>query len=463
MLFVDLNLSEPILRAVAAEGYQTATPIQAQTIPHTLDGRDVLGCAQTGTGKTAAFALPILHRLAASPKTKAPRCLVLAPTRELAGQIADSFATYGRFMKLRMAVIFGGVNQNPQVNALQRGVDILIATPGRLMDLMNQGHVDLRRIEVFVLDEADRMLDMGFLPDIKRITSHLPDQRQTMLFSATMPNEIRRFADALLNDPAEVHVAPKKMTADRIEQKLYHVERRQKPALLAHLLSNLSIERAIVFTRTKHGADRVARDLRRIGASVEAIHGDKSQNARRRALDGFRSNKIAVLVATDIASRGIDVDGISHVFNYDLARDPESHVHRIGRTARAGASGMAVSFCDPEEKPLLRAIQRLTRTDLPVADDMPTLDKKVRQNVAHPLQRAADAHATEENTPTRRPRRRKPHRKGNSRSKANANTNTSGDANSDKPSKNGKRRNGYPLAGKPKGKRSRQRRRRRAN
>ncbi len=376
MEFSDLRLIEPIRRAVAAEGYTTATPIQEQTIPAILQGRDVLGCAQTGTGKTAAFALPLLQRLANAPRTAAghtaARVLVLAPTRELAGQIADSFRTYGRHLPLRHAVIYGGVSQHGQVQALRQGVDVLIATPGRLLDLVNQRHADLRRIETLVLDEADRMLDMGFIHDIQRIIAMLPDRRQALLFSATMPPAIRKLADNLLRKPVTVQVAPEAPHADGIEQSVYFVAKADKPALLTHLIGHLPMSRAIVFTRTKHGADRVVRHLRRTGADAEAIHGNKSQNARQRSLDRFADGRVGILVATDIASRGIDVDGISHVVNYDLSHDPTSYVHRIGRTARAGASGAALSFCDHDERPHLQAIERLLRCQIPVVSDHPT-------------------------------------------------------------------------------------------
>jgi ATP-dependent RNA helicase RhlE len=368
MRFADLRLSDSILRAASAEGYTTATPIQAQAIPIVLEGRDVLGCAQTGTGKTAAFAMPILQRLSqASPgaaRIHKARALVLAPTRELASQIADSFRTYGHGLHLRQALIFGGVNQNPQVESLRRGADIIVATPGRLLDLMQQGHVDLRSIEVLVLDEADRMLDMGFIHDIRRIVAQLPKERQTLLFSATMPDEIRRLASGILRQPATVSVAPVATPAERIEQSVYFVEKGKKPELLAHLINELGMFRTIVFTRTKHGADKVARKLHLAGIRAEAIHGNKSQNARQRALANFISSKTPVLVATDIASRGIDVDGITHVVNYDLTHEPETYVHRIGRTARAGASGAAISFCDRDELPNLKAIETLIRARL---------------------------------------------------------------------------------------------------
>jgi ATP-dependent RNA helicase RhlE len=375
MRFDQLQLAAPLLRAVAKEGYETATPIQQQAIPHVLGGRDLLGCAQTGTGKTAAFALPIIHRLTdnASPKRKVahPRCLVLCPTRELATQIADGFQTYGANVPLRGVVIFGGVSQRPQVAKLRRGLDVIVATPGRLLDLMNQGHVDLSGIETLVLDEADRMLDMGFMPDIRKIVAKVPTARQTLMFSATMPREIRVFADTLLNNPVTVQIATETTTADGIEQTVYFVDKAAKPEKLAALFNELSMSRAIVFTRTKHGADRLVRQLHVSGIRAEAIHGNKTQNNRQRALDNFRRNKVAVLVATDIAARGIDVDGISHVINYDLPHEPETYVHRIGRTARAGAAGAAIAFCDREEVGDLRAIERLLKTSIPVTGDRP--------------------------------------------------------------------------------------------
>lgn len=370
MLFADLNLSAPILKAVVHEGYTTATPIQAQAIPHVLAGKDVLASAQTGTGKTAAFAMPILHRLSSkhAPVTgsRRPRCLVLAPTRELAAQISDSFQTYGRGLDLRHAIVYGGVNQNPQVRDLRRGVDIIVATPGRLMDLMNQGHVDLRAIETFVLDEADRMLDMGFIHDIRKIAASISPTRQTLLFSATMPLEIKRLAQTLLRDPVTIQIAPVATNAETIEQTVYFVEKGNKPELLAHLVGTLPMSRAIVFTRTKHGADRVVRHLHHRGIRAEAIHGNKSQNARERALANFAANKVPVLVATDIASRGIDVDGITHVVNYDLTHEPETYVHRIGRTGRAGAAGAAVAFCGRDEMQNLKGIERLLKRSIAV-------------------------------------------------------------------------------------------------
>jgi ATP-dependent RNA helicase RhlE len=382
MLFADLRLAEPILRAIVSEGYVTATPVQAQSIPPALEGKDVMACAQTGTGKTAAFALPILHRLSAKvqkPESGKPhrpltRCLVLAPTRELATQIAEGFRAYGKHLGLRQAVIFGGVNQNPQVDNLRRGVDIVVATPGRLLDLMNQGHVDFKGIEVLVLDEADRMLDMGFIHDIRKIAATLPKHRQTLMFSATMPTEIRQLAQSLLKTPVSIQIAPVAATTELIDQSVYFVEKKNKPALLAHLVNFLPMFRAIVFTRTKHGADRLVRSLHTRGIKAEAIHGNKTQNNRQRALENFKKSKTPVLVATDIASRGIDVDDVTHVVNYDLTHEPETYVHRIGRTGRAGAAGTAVSFCDRDEMSNLRAIERLIRRSIPVRTDHPVYD-----------------------------------------------------------------------------------------
>ncbi|HYO10801.1 MAG TPA: DEAD/DEAH box helicase [Tepidisphaeraceae bacterium] len=378
MQFADLRLIEPLLRSLVSEGYTTATPIQAKAIPSVLEGKDVMGSAQTGTGKTAAFALPILQRLsqnapahsgAATPRI---RCLVLCPTRELATQIGDGFRAYGKNLKLRHTVIFGGVSQHGQVEVLRRGCpEIVIATPGRLLDLIEQRYVDLRSLEVLVLDEADRMLDMGFIRDIRKIVQHVPPKRQTLMFSATMPDEIRRLAHDLLRDPVTVEVAPVATTADKIDQSVYFVEKGQKPQLLAHLVNALPMSRAIVFTRTKHGADKVVRHLHARGIRAEAIHGNKSQNNRTRALDGFKSGKVPVLVATDIASRGIDVENITHVVNYDLTHEPETYVHRIGRTARAGASGHAVSFCASDERENLRLIEKLIRRSIPVKTDHP--------------------------------------------------------------------------------------------
>jgi ATP-dependent RNA helicase RhlE len=367
--FAELGLAEPLLRALAAEGYENPTPIQAKAIPHLLAGRDLLGLAQTGTGKTAGFALPTLQRLA-EPRVarvaKHPRALVLAPTRELAIQVGESFAVYGRNLPLRRTVVFGGVGQKPQVDALARGIDILVATPGRLLDLMNQGHVRLDRVEVFILDEADRMLDMGFVRDVRKIVAMVPKQRQSLFFSATMPDEISGLAGSILKDPVRVEAARVSAPAERIDQRVMFVQAGDKRALLVDVLGDPAVKRALVFTRTKHGANRVAEQLGKSGIGVDAIHGNKSQNARQQALERFRSGRARVLVATDIAARGIDIDGITHVINFELPNEPESYVHRIGRTARAGAEGIAVSFCSPDEASYLRAIEKLTGRKLGV-------------------------------------------------------------------------------------------------
>ena len=370
MTFNELNLSAPVLRAVAQAGYESPSPIQAAAIPPVLAGRDLMGCAQTGTGKTAAFALPMLDRLTASaPRKKgAIRALILTPTRELALQIGESFEAYGKYLTLRSTVIFGGVGQAPQVAALKKGVDILIACPGRLNDLVGQGLLDLSNIEIFVLDEADRMLDMGFVHDVKKVIAKLPRQRQNLMFSATMPKEIEQLAAGILHDPAFVKVDPVSSTVDRIQQSLYFVEKGNKKFLLPWLIKNLKPEvvNALVFSRTKHGADKIAKDLNKQGIPAAAIHGNKSQTARVTALEDFKAGKTQVLVATDIAARGIDISELSHVFNYDLPEVPETYVHRIGRTARAGADGTAVSFCAPEEKEYLAGIEKLNRRQIPV-------------------------------------------------------------------------------------------------
>ncbi|MEE2907304.1 MAG: DEAD/DEAH box helicase [Planctomycetota bacterium] len=375
MSFNELGLAKPIVRAIATKGYKAPTPIQAKALPLVIDGQDVLGCAQTGTGKTGAFAMPILNRLAATtpkPSSKGqrrrgprrgsgrrPRVLVLCPTRELATQIEDSFKTYGRHLPLDYTTIFGGVSQHWQVRALKSGVDVIVATPGRLMDLMNQGHVNLESLEVLVLDEADRMLDMGFINDIRKIVKRLPRKRQTLLFSATMPKEIRRLSESILNQPAFVQVDPVASTRASVKQSVYMVRKNKKPALLNRLIQQGTMGRTLIFTRTKHGADRLVKTLRKADIHSAAIHGNKTQNARTRALDAFKSGRVPILIATDIASRGIDVDEITHVFNYDLPNVAETYVHRIGRTARAGASGTAVSFCDHDEMKSLRDIEKL--------------------------------------------------------------------------------------------------------
>ncbi len=374
------TLIQPLLRAVQSRGYTTPTAIQTLAIPHVLDGKDLLGCAQTGTGKTAAFALPILQRLhrtaAARPDARGGRrtgggarpirSLVLTPTRELAAQVGDSFGTYGRHSGLRHAVVFGGVNQRGQVDALRRGVDVLVATPGRLLDLLGQKLLSLAQVEIFVLDEADRMLDMGFIHDIRRVIAHLPARRQTLLFSATLPREIRSLAGAVMTDPVHVAVPAASPAADTVDQVVYHVPRAAKIDLLRQLLDDPRMDRTLVFTRTKHGADKVVRQLVKWGLSAQAIHSNKSQNARVRALESFRGGKTRILVASDIAARGLDVDGITHVVNFDLPHESETYVHRIGRTGRAGASGQAVSFCCDDERDDLRQIERLLGRAIPV-------------------------------------------------------------------------------------------------
>src|SRR2546430_10830440 len=367
--FADLGFAQPLTRALADEGYAAPAPIQTQTIPQVLAARDVLGIAQTGTGKTAAFALPILHRLAETrrrPHPRTCRVLVLSPTRELSAQIVDSFQAYGRYLRPSVALAIGGVNIRPQMRALTPGVEVLVATPGRLMDLMQNRAVELDQVEYFVLDEADRMLDMGFIHDIRRIVGKLPAARQTLFFSATMPKEIAELANAMLRDPVRVAVTPSASTVERVEQRLIHVDRAGKAELLAEVLRAEPIDRVLVFTRTKHGADKVVRALAKSGLASHAIHGNKSQNQRERVLAAFRRGDVRTLVATDIAARGIDVDGIRHVVNFDLPNVPETYVHRIGRTARAGAGGIAISLCDREEVEFLRDIEKLIRISIPI-------------------------------------------------------------------------------------------------
>ena len=372
MTFQTLGLCAPILTALEEHGYERPSPIQEKAIPPALAGRDVLGCAQTGTGKTCAFAAPILQRLSASRVQGHPlRALILTPTRELAIQIEESFLAYGKHLPLRCAVIFGGVGQNPQVEALGRGVDILVATPGRLMDLYQQGFVKLDQLEIFVLDEADRMLDMGFIHDVKKILKWLPRRKQTMLFSATMPPEITELVNSLLHDPVRVAVDPVSSPVEAIQQSVYFVDKNNKTKLLSHLIRELDVKNALVFTRTKHGANKVARDLAKAGITAAAIHGNKSQTARQQALADFKAGKIQCLVATDIAARGLDIEELSHVFNYNLPEVPETYVHRIGRTGRAGREGAAVAFCDFGEKPLLRDIEKLMGRTVPVVEDHP--------------------------------------------------------------------------------------------
>ena len=366
--FESLGLSKPLLRAVEAEGYTTPTPVQEQAIPPLLAGRDVLGVAQTGTGKTAAFALPVLQIMSRNrPQGKRYiRVLVLSPTRELAAQIDDRFSAYSEHLDIRHKVIFGGVNQNPQVRALQKGLDVLVATPGRLLDLINQGYIDITNVEFFVLDEADRMLDMGFIHDIKKVLKLLPNKRQNLLFSATMPSSIANLAGSFLNNAIKVDITPEEVTVDRIDQKIMFLRKADKRRLLVKIIKNERVECGIVFTRTKHGANRLVKQLDQSGIAAAAIHGNKSQGARTRALAGFKDGSIPILVATDIASRGIDVDGVTHVFNYDLPNEPESYVHRIGRTARAGRTGIAYGFCDDSESGYLVGIQQLIGKEIPV-------------------------------------------------------------------------------------------------
>ncbi len=397
--FSKLGLVESLAKTVHDEGYLEPTPIQARSIPELLEGRDLLGCARTGTGKTAAFALPILQRLSKAgsrPTRRAPRALILVPTRELAAQVGRSFQTYGGRLSLSTAVVYGGVGQGPQVRALTAGVDILVATPGRLLDLMQQGHAKLDRLEVLVLDEADHMLDLGFLPDVRRIIAAGPKRRQTLLFSATMPPPIAALAERILTDPVKVFVTPVASTVDEVEQRVHFVPRDQKPALLAQVLSDPSVERALVFTRTKRGADRVARRLVQDGIDAAAIHGNKSQGARERTLQAFQRGRTRVLVATDIAARGIDIDGITHVVNYEVPNVPESYVHRIGRTARAGSRGVAISLCDGEERAYVRDIERLIQRELVVVGGRPERGPAAsgRARSASGANRAHSAHAS---------------------------------------------------------------------
>ncbi|WP_143305080.1 DEAD/DEAH box helicase [Chitinophaga vietnamensis] len=407
MQFEQLGLIAPILSAIKDEGYTTPTPIQLQSIPIVLAGKDLLGCAQTGTGKTAAFAIPILQTLyntrSATQGYKHIRALILTPTRELASQIGDSFTAYGKNTGLKHDVIFGGVPQHRQTIALRNGTDILIATPGRLLDLMSQGYIYLSHLEVFVLDEADRMLDMGFINDIKKVIRELPQERQTLFFSATMPPSISQLANSLLYQPEKVTVTPVSSTAERIEQAVYFVRKKDKQALLELLLKDKQFRRTIVFTKTKHGADRIAKNLRKRNITADALHGDKSQASREHALASFKSGRLRVLVATDIAARGIDVDSLEHVINYDLPNIAETYVHRIGRTGRAGASGIALSFCDTEERPFLNSINKLIKQKIPA--------------VPHPFEEPAlnEARNANPDSPRPEPRRPKPNKNKNRR------------------------------------------------
>ena len=411
MLFEQLNLIDPIFRALKEEGYTNPTPIQQQAIPIVLQGRDLLGCAQTGTGKTAAFSVPILQLLYGRPRqnreAKAVRALILTPTRELAIQIDESIAAYGRHTRLRHTVVFGGVSQKAQTDTLAKGCDILTATPGRLLDLMQQGYISLNHIEIFVLDEADRMLDMGFIHDVRRVIAKLPARRQSLFFSATMPPEIMQLANTILSNPQKVAVTPPATTVEAIEQALYYVEKSEKRALLEHLLKEHSISSALVFTRTKHGADRVAKDLKRAGIEAEAIHGNKSQNARQRALGNFKSGKTRVLVATDIAARGIDVENLSHVINYEIPNIPETYVHRIGRTGRAGAAGVAFSFCETAEREYIRDIHKLTSKLIPIVHDHPFVSAHAPAPVQAVTPQPVKQSASRENPPNQEKRKKK--------------------------------------------------------
>lgn len=420
--FSDLNLVEPILKALDETGYSTPTPIQAQAIPPLLEGKDLLGCAQTGTGKTAAFALPILHQLATRwkrPEPKYPRALILTPTRELAIQIYDSFKTYGKNLKLSYTVIFGGVGQGPQVKALRQGTDVLVATPGRLLDLIEQKALRLDKVEIFVLDEADRMLDMGFIHSIRKILTMLPKKRHNLFFSATMPPDIVKLADSMLVDPVKVEVTPQATTVELIDQSVMYVDRARKRDLLRTLLQNPEFKKVIVFTRTKHGANRVAEVLMKNKIPTEAIHGNKSQGARQRALENLKTGQARVLIATDIAARGIDIDGITHVINYEIPNISESYVHRIGRTARAGTKGIAISFCDAEERAFIKDIEKLIGKTIPVVTDQPFHSQDVanaRLMSKGKAKAAIEASEKHPNGKDRRPRpegkRRKRHRRG---------------------------------------------------
>ena len=428
MKFESLSLCGPLLRSLQAAGYQEATPIQQQAIPQVLKGRDIVGCAQTGTGKTAAFALPTLQRLMTPPAQptgadhrrkrtgrRVIRSLILAPTRELAGQIADSFATYGKFTGLRHTVIYGGVRQGPQVRALQAGIDILVATPGRLLDLIGQGFVKLANVEILILDESDQMLDMGFIHDLRKIVGQCPVERQTLMFSATMPKEVRQLASQWLRRPVEIKVAPVASTPDRVSQTIYFVQKSLKAATLTRFLKDTARSKTLVFSRTKRGADKIARGLQRDGIRAVAIHGDKSQARRTAVIREFNSKRPPVLVATDLAARGLDFSNVSHVINYDLPDIPEIYVHRIGRTARAGASGQAVSFCDPEERPRLRMIEKLTGQAVPVGKPPITPDRQHSPAVAPEAGSTGTSGADTDRQGARRAEKHRPGRKSRPR------------------------------------------------
>jgi ATP-dependent RNA helicase RhlE len=448
--FSKLGLAEPILKALAAKNYANPTPIQTKAIPAVLEGRDLFGIAQTGTGKTAAFALPIIHRLLAdrrAPLRKGCRALVLSPTRELAAQIAESFRTYGRFTGLTVTTVFGGVGAAPQIRALSRGVDIVVATPGRLLDHMGAGHCDLSGTSILVLDEADQMLDLGFVKPIRTIVAKTSHRRQSLFFSATLPKEIEALAAEMLRTPVEIRVTPVASTVERVGQKVIHVERSRKPGLLAGLLAGNGMVRTLVFTRTKRGADTVTKHLSKCGLSVRAIHGNKSQSQREQALDAFRASEVQVLVATDIAARGLDIPEVSHVVNYDLPEIPESYVHRIGRTARAGRSGEAISLCDPSERKLLRDIERLTRQTIPAGrvEGGPDLQAATGRDGGTRVGHARD---TSREAPTAKAGAKLPPRRNGSRSGAatqgGADDRRHGEAASRGASRNGDRRSHVP-------------------
>jgi ATP-dependent RNA helicase RhlE len=417
MTFKELRIIDPILEALKGEGYTQPTPIQQQAIPLLLRGKDLLGCAQTGTGKTAAFAIPILQHLYLDrrhDKTRRINALIITPTRELAIQINESFAAYGKFTGLRSAVIFGGVKQGAQTQLLRRGVDILVATPGRLLDLMNQGFISLKDVRYFVLDEADHMLDMGFIHDIKRVITKLPKERQSLFFSATMPPDIVLLSKDILGNPEKITIRPQQATADRVEQALYYVSKKDKPQLLLHLLKTESVDSVLIFSRTKYGADKIVKFLGRSDIRSAAIHGNKSQGARQKALGNFKSGDTSILVATDIAARGIDVDDLSHVINFDLPNIPETYVHRIGRTGRASASGIAISFCDGEERAFLKDIQKLIAQDIEVISEHPYVDE-------NPVSQTQGAGKTRQSRSSNRPYRG--NSRGGNRSYGNTNSN----------------------------------------
>jgi ATP-dependent RNA helicase RhlE len=435
--FTDLGLNQSVLRAIAEGGYENMTPIQKQAIPAVLEGKDLIAIAQTGTGKTAAFSLPLIQKLLSGEgkrTAKGARALILAPTRELAIQISENIHAYAQYLHLKTTLIFGGASAKPQIKAMTAGVDILIATPGRLLDLMNQRHVNLGNVEYLVLDEADRMLDMGFIRDIQKIIAQLPTARQTLLFSATMPKSVEKLANSILTQPVRIEVAPAATTAEKVAQHVLMVPKGRKRELLAHVLKDESLSRVLIFTRTKHGANRVARQLDQLGISAAAIHGNKSQNARQKALSEFRSGETRALVATDVAARGIDVDGVTHVINFEIPNEPESYVHRIGRTARAGATGASLSFCDHEERAFLKSIEKSIRQPVPVLEDHPFHAEGI-----------ASAPAEEESKPASNGRGRRGARNGRQRSATGGGSNRNSQRRDDSAAaKSPRRRSGKP-------------------